>query len=47
MAASFEGHVDIVRMLIDANVKIDMQEEVCHVYHRKRHINVTVESSTR
>ena len=28
MAASFEGHYDIVRILIDADVKIDLQEEV-------------------
>ena len=32
MAASFEGHVDIVRMLIKAKAKVNLQDEVCNHY---------------
>ena len=39
MVASFEGHVDIVRMLIDAKAQVNIQEEV-HV-----HVHVYVASS--
>ena len=28
MIASFEGHVDIVRMIIEANAQVNTQEEV-------------------
>ena len=32
MTASYEGHVDIVRILIEAKAQINMQEEVCCSY---------------
>ena len=37
MTASFEGHVDIVRILIEAKAQINAQEEVCCSYHQKTH----------
>ena len=37
MAASFHGHVDIVRMLIEAKAQVNTQEEVCCSYHQKTH----------
>ena len=33
MTASFEGHVDIVRILINADAEIDTQDEVCSLSH--------------
>ena len=33
MVASFEGHVDTVRMLIEANAEVNKQDEVCYSYH--------------
>ena len=35
MTASFEGHIDIVRILIEAKAQINTQEEVCCSYHQK------------
>ena len=32
MIASFQGHVDIVRILIEAKAKINTQNEVCCTY---------------
>ena len=37
MAASFEGHTDIVQILIEAMAEINTQEEVCCSYHQKTH----------
>ena len=37
MIASFHGHVDIIRMLIDANAQVNTQKEVCCSYHQKTH----------
>ena len=37
MEASFEGHVDIVRILIEAKAQINTQNEVCCSYHQKTH----------
>ena len=37
MTASFEGHVDIVRILIEAKAQINTQGEVCCSYHQKTH----------
>ena len=31
MAASFEGHVDIVRVLIEAKAQINTLDEVCYI----------------
>ena len=33
MKASRKGHVDIVRILIDAKAQVNTQEEVCCYYH--------------
>ena len=33
MTASHEGHVDIVRVLIDAKAHVNTWEEVCCNYH--------------
>ena len=33
MAASFKGHVNIVRLLIEAKAQINIQDEVCYSYH--------------
>lgn len=42
MTASFNGHVDTVRMLIEARAQIDAQEEVCYSYHmRMYYINIS------
>ena len=38
MVASTEGHVDIVRMLIDANAQVNKQDEVCSSVHHKNYI---------
>ena len=35
MTASFNGHVDIVRTLIEAEVQVNTQEEVCCPTSRK------------
>ena len=35
MVASVEGHVDIVRMLIEANAQVNEQDEVCNSIHQK------------
>ena len=35
MVASFEGHVDIVKMLIEARAQVNMQDEVCCSCHQK------------
>ena len=32
ITASFEGHVDIVRMLIEAKAQINAQDKVCYSY---------------
>ena len=32
MAASFYGHVDIVRILIEAEAKVDAKDKVCYSY---------------
>ena len=37
MAASFEGHTDIVQILIEAKAEINTQDEVCCSYHQKTH----------
>ena len=37
MTASFEGHVDIVRILIEAKAQINTQNKVCCSYHQKTH----------
>ena len=37
MKASFHGHVDIVRILIEAKAQINTQKEVCCSYHQKTH----------
>ena len=37
MAASIHGHIDIVRMLIEAKAQVNTQEEVCCSYHQKTH----------
>ena len=37
MTASFEGHTDIVQILIEAKAGINTQEEVCCSYHQKTH----------
>ena len=37
MTASFEGHVEIVRILIEAKAHINSQNEVCCSYHQKTH----------
>ena len=37
MAASLGGHVDIVRILIEAKAQINTQREVCCSYHQKIH----------
>ena len=34
MAASFHGHDDIVRMLIEAKTQVNMQEKVCFLYYQ-------------
>ena len=50
MAASFEGHTDIVQTLIEAKAQINTQKEVCCSYHQKTHTithSVTVYSCTR
>ena len=33
MKASRKGHVDIVRIMIDAKAQVSTQEEVCCYYH--------------
>ena len=35
MTASFEGHVDVVRILIEANSQVNTQKEVCCYHHKK------------
>ena len=37
MAASFEGHTDVVQTLIEAEAQINTQNEVCCSYHQKTH----------
>ena len=37
MAASSEGHTDVVQTLIEAEAQINTQEEVCCSYHQKTH----------
>ena len=37
MTASFEGHTDIVQILIEAKAEINTQDEVCCSYHQKTH----------
>ena len=37
MTASFEGHVDIVRILIKAKAQVNIQDEVCCYYHTHVH----------
>ena len=32
MVASFEGHSDIVKMLIEANAQVNIKDKVCDVY---------------
>ena len=37
MTASFEGHVDIVRILMDANAHVNTQDEVCCYFTMQGH----------
>ena len=41
MTASFNGHVDIVRILIDAKAQINTQEEVCYSHNQKTLYNTS------
>ena len=45
MAASFHGHIDIVRMLIKTEAEVSQQDEVCCYYHCIAH-HLALESST-
>ena len=45
MAASIHGHVDIVKMLIEAKqAQVNTQEEVCCPYHQKTHSTIITPS---
>ena len=44
MGASFHGHVDIMRMLIEAKAQVNTQEEVCCFYHQKIYCTTIVSS---
>ena len=44
MTASIHGHVDIVRMLIEAKAQINTQEEVCCSYHQKTYCTIITPS---
>ena len=46
MAASFEGHTDIVQILIEAKAEINTQEEVCCSYHQKTHCTQHITTHT-
>ena len=37
MAASSEGHVDIIKMLIEAKAHVNKQDEVRHIHYQKTH----------
>ena len=50
MIASFQGHADIVRILIEAKAQINTQEAVCYTmhYHTQCHcIRESVDSLCR
>ena len=39
MTASFEGHVDIVRILIEAKAQVNTIDEVCYYYIPHPHLH--------
>ena len=47
MTASFEGHVDIVRMFIEAKAQINTQDEVytCMLYFYHQHFIITLSAT--
>ena len=46
MTASFEGHVDVARILIEAKAQVDTQEKVHYIFHPFRsNINVYIQCS--
>ena len=41
MAASFEGHDDVVKMLTEAKAQVNIQDEVCSSYKQKKNLHNT------
>ena len=44
MVASFEGHVDVVKVLTEANAQVNTQNEVCSYIPKKTHCTTIIPS---
>ena len=47
MAASLEGHVNIVRMLIEAKTQVNTKDKVCSIPLQKLHSIIYIEHHTQ